>query len=110
VTTAELIQEQMRLSRWAEANTKAIMKAAQEAADAEHAYRFARAKAFVAAEGAMELRGALADIAAEREMLVRNQTRDHRDALVESGRNIRAQLQSLTAAFYAQKRDLELAV
>lgn len=95
VSQVHIESEILRLSRRAEQVTHQLARAAQEAAEADVAYKVAHAKAYLRAEGPQRIRDAAATV--ETEDLYR--TRRNAEAVLlaaqEAGRNVRAQLDSL---------------
>jgi hypothetical protein len=75
--------------------TAELYKATRDAAQARHDHRVARAKAYLAAEGTVAEREAHAELAAADEMLTRELAEATEKALIENGRNVRAQLEGM---------------
>jgi hypothetical protein len=92
---ADVENEIMRLSGLAEKVTLEMAKRAQASAEADADYKVAHAKAFLAADGSVAVREAIA--AVETETLYRDRKIAEAKLLSaqEAGRNYRAQLDSL---------------
>lgn len=91
----EVEAEIMRLSEKAEQVTQEIGKRARAAAEADAAYDAAYYRAFLLAEGAMELRKAIAKDKTADLYLQKVAAEAVLDSAKEAGRNTRAQLDAL---------------
>lgn len=92
---ADVEAEMVRLNELAEKVTHEITKRGVAAAEASQAYRLARAKAYLEAEGTIAERDAHADIATDDEYKTRKIAEARLAGAVEAGRNYRAQLDTL---------------
>lgn len=106
MTVAEMVAEASRLSTKIDEGVRTLASAAREVAEAEHAYRLAKAQAWIViAEGTAKEREAQVDAATADERRVRDLAEASRLAALEALRSRRAQLsmlQSLAAAHRAE--------
>lgn len=95
VSQHHIEQEILRLSRAAEGATQQLSKRAQEAAEADVAYKIAHAKALLLADGPQYVRDAEATVNTADEYQERKIAEAKLLAAQEAGRNYRAQLDAL---------------
>jgi len=106
----ELVVEARRISGLIDSGVRALRESAQAVADAEHAYRRAKAEAWIVCRG---------DLAKEREAQVDGATADlrrtrdlaeaERQAALEALRSRRVQLSAIQSILAATRSEMELA-
>lgn len=105
-----LSQEARRLSGLIDKGVIALHEAAQSVAHAEHAYRQAKAKAWLEAEGdlAREREAAVDALTADLR-LARDLSEGARQAAIEALRSRRQQLSALQSILHATRSEMEMA-
>jgi len=109
LTSDELETEMWRLSRLLDQGISALRTYSSDYAVAEDAYRMARAKAILAAEGTVEEKRAMADLATSRERVEAHMLDGLRKAALEAGRARRQQLSAWQTMASAWKAEAEVA-
>lgn len=107
---SDLVHEARRLSSLIDAGVKALHESARSLADAEHAYRRAKAEAWVMVKGELakdreaQVDAAVADLRRERDLC-----EGQRLAALEALRSRRTQLSALQSILAATRSEIELA-
>lgn len=104
-----MTQEMIRLSRLLDDGIKAMTQYAREYADAEDAYRMARAQAHAQTEGTVDERRAAVDLATSKERRAAHYAEAMKQAAVEAVRARRAQLSAWQTLAAAHRAEAELA-
>ena len=107
---AELVAEARRLSGLIDAGVRALHESALDVAEAEHAYRKAKAEAWVVVKGELAKdREAQVDAACADLRRVRDVAEGNRQAALEALRSRRVQLSALQSILSATKTEMDLA-
>lgn len=107
---SELIEEARRLSRLIDKGVEALRIAAVEVAEAEQAYRLAKAQAWVMVDGELAKdREAQVDAACADLRKVRDIAEGTRQAALEGLRSRRVQLSALQSILAATRTEMDLA-
>jgi leucyl aminopeptidase (aminopeptidase T) len=109
VNLAEMTAEMIRLSRLLDDGIKAMTQYAREYADAEDAYRMARAREHAKTEGTVDERRAAVDLATSKERRSAHYAEAMKQAAVEAVRARRAQLSAWQTLASAHRAEAELA-
>lgn len=106
----DLVAEARRISQLIDAGVQALRSSAAELADAEHAYRKAKAEAWVVVRGELakdreaQVDAACADLRRERDL-----REGERQAALEALRSRRVQLSALQSILAATRTEMDLA-
>ena len=106
----DIVEEARRLSALIDSGIRTLAAAGEEVAHAEHAYREAKAKAWVMVSGALakdreaQVDGSTADL-----RLARDLAESKRQACIEALRARRVQLSALQSILAATRSEMELA-
>lgn len=109
MTLAEITDEMLRLSRLLDDALAYLKRMADEYAHAEDAYRMAKAQAYMAAEGTVDERKSVADLATSKERTAALIADGRRQAALEAVRSRRGQLSALQTVANGMRSELELA-
>lgn len=110
MNTTELIVEARRLSDLIDKGVQALVRTASDLADAEHAYRLAKAQAWVHADRELAKdREAQVDAATADLRRARDIAEGMRQAALEGLRSRRVQLSALQSIMAATRSEMELA-
>lgn len=107
MTLAELAAEAFRLSGKIDEGVRHLNTSATESANAEHAYRLARAEAWFEAEGTAKHREDAVNAATADQRKVRDLAEAGRQASLEALRSRRQQLSAVQTLVSALKSELE---
>lgn len=104
-----IVDEVRRVTDLIDDALRDLRLASREYADAEHAYRQARAKAWLAARGTVNERESMVELRCGEIRYARDLAEGLRAAAVESIRSRRAQLSALQSLLAASRAEVELA-
>ena len=105
----EMVAEVRRISDLIDRGISALREASSEYAEAEHAYRQARAKAFLAAKGTVPERESFVELRCGDLRHARDVADGLRTAALESVRSRRGQLSALQSLLAASRAEVEFA-
>lgn len=107
---SDLIVEARRLSTLIDKGVEALRESSREVAEAENAYRHAKARAWVTVEGDLAReREAHVDAATADMRMLRDLAEAKRASALEALRSRRAQLSALQSILNVQRSEIELA-
>jgi hypothetical protein len=109
MTPAEAAEEMRRLSRLLDSGLQALRDQAKEYAEAEDAYRMARATAYLTSTGTVDERKAHADLATSEERRRAHLADGMRSAATEAVRSRRGQISALQSLLNAHRAEAEFA-
>lgn len=109
VHMGEMVAEVRRISDLIDRGIAALREASSEYAETEHAYRQARAKAFLAAKGTVPERESFVELRCGDLRHARDVSEGLRSAALESVRSRRAQLSALQSLLAASRAEAEYA-